>query len=88
MNLDYEVNRKMIYSLEWIRSEMQLKLFEVIAKNPKFESETPNQKINAIGEVQEYLEDIFHVIEQAKKNIQQKDLLISKLQSELNLKNQ
>ncbi|CAB4165246.1 hypothetical protein UFOVP916_4 [uncultured Caudovirales phage] len=66
-NKDYLISRKFIYGLEFIRSEMELKMHEAKIKNPKFDETDIKQKIAAVSETQLYLHELYEELERIKK---------------------
>lgn len=89
LSKDYLIFRNYIYSLEFVRSEMYVKLHEFLIKNPTFDATDSYDKINRIAAVQNFLNVQFEVIEQLKKEIQLKDITIKTLQAKNNqLENQ
>lgn len=57
-------------TLEWIISEMELKLHEFKIKNPNFDSNDSVKKINSLKKVQDHVYKSFEEIEKFKKEIE------------------
>lgn len=79
MNLDYQINRKYIYSLEYVKSEMELKLHQFKIANPTLDTLEAENKINALSDVQVYLHEVFELSEKLKKENQRLNLENEKL---------
>lgn len=79
MNLDYQINRKYIYSLEYVKSEMELKLHQFKISNPTLDTLEAENKINALSDVQVYLNEVFELSEKLKKENQRLNIENEKL---------
>ena len=84
-NIDYQVNRSFIYALEFVRSEMELRLNKHIEANIDYDATEAQKKIDALENVQMYLHEVYEVIEKLKKEIDLKDLTNKKLHAEINI---
>lgn len=85
MNNDFEINRSHIYSLEWIRSEMELKVHEFKIKNKDVNVDDANKKIESLSKTQSYLFSLYEEMESRKKTIEQMSFLNKKLLAELSM---
>ena len=82
MEIDYTVSRAHIYGLEFVRSEMELKVTEAKRKNKDFDSTDAEKKIKAIADSQKYLNVLFEELERIKKINFELELMKNKLLAE------
>lgn len=87
MNLDFQENREVVYSLEYVKSEMELKMHQFRIQNPNSDISELKSKIDRITKAQDYVYKTFELIEAFKKDMQLLMATNSKLQAELNAKN-
>lgn len=85
MNEDYNKNRNIVYSLEWVKSEMELKMHQYAMANKEADLSEPKRKIKCIADAQDYICEVYEVIERLKKEIDLKDLTNKKLHAEINI---
>lgn len=67
MDEDYIVNRGIVYGLEFVKSEMELKVTEMLRKNPKFDVSDAMLKIKAINDAENYVYALFEELNKIKK---------------------
>ncbi len=82
MEIDYTISRAHIYGLEFVRSEMELKVTLALRKNPNFDALDANKKIKAIADAQKYLHVLFEELERIKKDNLELKIVNSKLLAE------
>ncbi len=82
----FETNRNHIYSLEYIKGEMYVKITELEIKKPDMDLTEARNKMKLIEEVQLYLNEMYEEAEEMRKTIQRKELEIKGLQALLNKK--
>ena len=87
MNLEYQINREVVYSLEYVKSEMELKMHQFRILNPNADISELKSKIDRITKAQDYVYKTFELMEALKRDIQLLQVTNSKLQAELNAKN-
>ena len=75
-------NRQFIYGLEFIRSEMELRLTEAKIKNPNFDGSDAEKKIEMVAKTQTYLYELYETIQQKDKEIFEFEFLKKKLIAE------
>ena len=59
MKTEYELMHENFITLEWIISEMELKIHELKAKNPNFDSSDSVKKINSLKSVQSFVYETY-----------------------------
>jgi len=64
---DYIISRRFIYGLEFVRSEMELKLTEAKIKNVNFDSSDADKKIKAVADAQIYLNVLYDELVRIKR---------------------
>lgn len=87
MNLDFQENREVVYSLEYVKSEMELKKHQFRIQNPNADISELKSKIDRISKAQNYVYKTFELMEALKRDMQLLRVTNSKLQAELNAKN-
>lgn len=87
MNLDFQENREVVYSLEYVKSEMELKMHQFRIQNPNADISELKSKIDRISKAQNYVYKTFELMEALKRDMQLLRVTNSKLQAELNAKN-
>ena len=87
MNLDFQENREVVYSLDYVKSEMELKMHQFRIQNPNADISELKSKIDRITKAQDYVYKTFELMEALKRDIQLLQVTNSKLQAELNAKN-
>lgn len=83
---DYSQNRNIVYSLEWVKSEMELKMHQYALLNKNADLTEPKKKIKSIADAQDYVSNMYEVMERLKKKMQLLELTNAKLLAELNKK--
>lgn len=84
MNLEYQINREVVYSLEYVKSEMELKMHQFRIQNPNADLSELQSKVDRIKKAQEYVYKSYEVIESVKKENQILKVANQKLQAEIN----
>ncbi len=65
--------------LEWVLSEMELKVHELRIKDPGFDFTDATNKMNAIKKAQNYIHDTYSKLREVDKRIFEQDLINSRL---------
>lgn len=84
MNQDYTENRKVVYSLEYVKSEMELKMHQFRIQNPNADITELQSKIDRIKSAQDYIYKTYELMEALKKDMQILKASNSSIQAELN----
>ena len=84
MNEDFIKNREIGYSLEYVQSEMELKMWQYKQANPEADISEMQSKIARVNKAKEYIYDSFDELEDFKRKMQLLELTNSKLLAQLN----
>lgn len=64
---DYIISRRFIYGLEFVKSEMEMKVTEAKRKNKDFDSTDAELKIKAVAKAENYLYILYEELVKMKK---------------------